>query len=336
MFTLIYSIEKLGVYGLAMRLVQCSVQISTYVLCMNNLPRSIPDQFDGHSSSSSGYACLPQCHAGHSCSNLHTLCSGPVIDLTSMEDKRIALPYKQWVKCGNVELSEYHRHVIGSGAWLNDLIISAAQNMLHREYPHIGGFQNPILAEKLAMVPEAGEFIQVLNVSENHWLTISNIGCDSFSVKVYDSLGGRLPHISRKVVANILQCKKQCIIVMHEDVQKQHGGNDCGVFALAFATSLCNGKDPSKELYDQQAMRDHLIISLSEGKLGQFPTIGKRKPCQKSGIQRIPIYCICRLPDDGSEMIQCSQCDEWYHTSCIKVDKMFIDDSELVWNCDKC
>ena len=29
-------------------------------------------------------------------------------------------------------------------------------------------------------------------------------------------------------------------------VQVQHGNADCGVFAVAFATALCSGKDPTK------------------------------------------------------------------------------------------
>ena len=30
------------------------------------------------------------------------------------------------------------------------------------------------------------------------------------------------------------------------DVQKQKGGSDCGLFALAFIASICNGQDPTK------------------------------------------------------------------------------------------
>ena len=37
------------------------------------------------------------------------------------------------------------------------------------------------------------------------------------------------------------------------------GDSDCGLFALAFITSICNGEDPVKQIYDQSAMRDHLV-----------------------------------------------------------------------------
>ena len=88
-------------------------------------------------------------------------------------------------------------------------------------------------------------------------------------------------------------------------------------------------------MYDQKAMHFHLLKSINNQKLTRFPTQGKRKQ-QKPSIQRIPIYCVCRLPDDGIEMILCSQCAKWYHTSCVKVARKFIENSELKWICDKC
>ena len=34
----------------------------------------------------------------------------------------------------------------------------------------------------------SSEFVQVLNISRSHWVTVSNIGCQSGCVKIYDSL----------------------------------------------------------------------------------------------------------------------------------------------------
>lgn len=71
------------------------------------------------------------------------------------------------------------------------------------------------------MVPQAGEFIQILNVNKDQWITISTIGCANSSVKVYDSLGGRLPKHMKKMVADLLQCKKKNMTVIYENVQEQ-------------------------------------------------------------------------------------------------------------------
>ena len=42
-------------------------------------------------------------------------------------------------------------------------------------------------------------------------------------------------------------------------VQSQIGGNDCELFAIAFAVSICFGMNPSKEIFDQEKMRSNLI-----------------------------------------------------------------------------
>ena len=85
--------------------------------------------------------------------------------------------------------------------------------------------------------------------------------------------------------------------------------------------------------YDQQAMRDHLLRALDMGELARFPTLGQRSP-DKPVTQRIHVYCICRLTDDGSEMIQCSTCDEWFHTFCVNIDTRFLEETD--WTCRKC
>ena len=32
-----------------------------------------------------------------------------------------------------------------------------------------------------------------------------------------------------------------------------------------------------------------------------------------------PLYCICRKPDDGREMIMCDACQDWFHLECLKI-----------------
>ena len=39
---------------------------------------------------------------------------------------------------------------------------------------------------------------------------------------------------------------------MHANVDKQMNGHDCGVYAIAFATSLCYGQDVISTHYDTQ------------------------------------------------------------------------------------
>lgn len=32
------------------------------------------------------------------------------------------------------------------------------------------------------------------------------------------------------------------------------------------------------------------------------------------------VYCLCRGPDDGSVMLCCDMCDEWFHCRCVQID----------------
>ncbi|KAH3836374.1 hypothetical protein DPMN_109744 [Dreissena polymorpha] len=36
-------------------------------------------------------------------------------------------------------------------------------------------------------------------------------------------------------------------------------------------------------------------------------------------VQDKPVYCMCRGVDDGSFMIACDACEEWYHGKCVGV-----------------
>ena len=52
---------------------------------------------------------------------------------------------------------------------------------------------------------------------------------------------------------------------------KQQGSRDCGIFALAYATELADGFDPSNFIFDQSKMRDHLFNCLENNRLTHFP-----------------------------------------------------------------
>ena len=55
--------------------------------------------------------------------------------------------------------------------------------------------------------------------------------------------------------------------------QKQTGGKDYGVFAIAFATSLAFGVDVNAATFDREKMRLHLARCFTENKLTVFPIV---------------------------------------------------------------
>ena len=64
----------------------------------------------------------------------------------------------------------------------------------------------------------------------------------------------------------------QCKMV---EVQTQKGTKDCGVFAVAFLTSLAYNQDPADGpiQYCQDHLRSHLYDCFIRGKLVLFPTV---------------------------------------------------------------
>ena len=90
------------------------------------------------------------------------------------------------------------------------------------------------------------------------------------------------------------------------NVDRQTNFSDCGVYALAFAAELAHGGDSAHYFWDEEGMRNHIIRCLEESYVSPFPKKGKRR----LGLgKRMPvsfterIYCVCRMPDDGSEYI---------------------------------
>jgi len=55
----------------------------------------------------------------------------------------------------------------------------------------------------------------------------------------------------KKEIADFTMTFKEVISVLYADVQQESGACDCGLFALAFATSLWHDQDPESIIYDQ-------------------------------------------------------------------------------------
>ena len=120
-----------------------------------------------------------ECHPGHS----STSCDKEldVIDTSNYMPaaKRQYIP-KPWLKVAGITLHEEVRDMISSSGWLDDDVITACQNLLHEQYPAVGGLQPTALSQKFAMGPPTGDFVQVLNVSGSHWIIISTMVSISF------------------------------------------------------------------------------------------------------------------------------------------------------------
>ena len=72
--------------------------------------------------------------------------------------------------------------------WLTDDHMLLVNSILKREYPEVDGLQDTVLQQNCSWKVPINEFVQLLHVEGNHWISISNIGEKENCVNLYDSL----------------------------------------------------------------------------------------------------------------------------------------------------
>ena len=67
-----------------------------------------------------------------------------------------------------------------------------------------------------------------------------------------------------------------------------------------------------------------------------FPVVKERVPKKAVKLtDTIPVFCDCRMLEDNS-MVQCSECEQWYHIHCVDVPKQALEDSNEPSLCNTC
>ncbi len=125
--------------------------------------------------------------------------------------------------------------MIEDGKWLTDSHVNAFSKLVLKAFPKQNGFQNTLILSQFQNFNYSSqEFVQILNVSNSHWICVSNIFCPQDVVEVYDSL----PFLSKnswcvfKQVAKILKTQANSFEISYVDVQRQMGGNECCLFSM--------------------------------------------------------------------------------------------------------
>ena len=132
-------------------------------------------------------------------------------------------------------------------------------------------------------------------------------------VNIYDSpIPSLLASLVRQLCC-LLQTKETQLTVNMMHIQTQTGGSDCGCFAIASATALCHGQNPSSLIWIQSKMQQHLSVCLTNRRLTPFPS-KKSASKNSSNVKQtctFPVFCSCRMPADRKGMLRCIQCTEW-------------------------
>ena len=257
-----------------------------------------------------------------------------IIDLSHVQsEKHLPVP---WINVAQITLYTSDRDVIATGEWLNDKHLHAAQYLLQQQYPNISGLQDPILQVTNSFYVQGHrEFVQCLHLRSSHWITVSTVGLSPNTVEVFDSMDLQLSHSIIEIIAGLLHTNKNTFSLNYTAVQQQVGPSDCGLFAIANACAICHGLHPRSLYYDQSLMRSHLIKALESKKLTPFPSTKKYWGVTRRPVERIKVYCICRMPDNGKKMVSCNRCKEWFHIKCVKISAAETR-SKAPWYCKQC
>ena len=251
---------------------------------------------------------------------------------TDVDDKSVAQS-GDWKVIGKIKLTNTDKNKLISGEWLDDQHINAAQWLLHQQHPHISGFQSTTLQfTRTFEVQGDKEFVQIFNIMNSHWITVSTVGCSPEVVKVYDTMHLTLTTSVEKVIADLLHTKRKYITIEYANVQYQKGGSDCGPLAIAIATAICHGQNPEHLNIEQDKTREHLRTAFEQGVIVPFSAKPvKRKSCIRK--ERLKIYCSCRQIEDGRDMVKCDGCKEWFHVDCIQISQLALKDKNTPWFC---
>ena len=161
-------------------------------------------------------------------------------------------------------------------------------------------------------------------------------GQDKNHVTLYDSLSPSIPLRTKEQIASLIFCDNKEISIDIPDVQKQQGGSDCGLFALAFTTSLCANNSPSEISYIQHQFRNHLVSCFQNRMMSPFPARKRKRQPGMTRHSKILVYCNCRQPESNDRMVQCSTCKEWFHEQCENIPRKVWTNQDYRWTCKNC
>jgi hypothetical protein len=169
------------------------------------------------------------------------------------------------------DLGLYEKNLteIKENKWIDDVIMNAASQFLKTEFPLVSGLYSTSFS-RLGFIHNPYQGIQFHNVNGTHWVLSSSL---HGKIQVYDSLKGTggISDDLRRQLTEIYSPDGRSVTVEIVDVQQQYGGNDCGLFSIAFSIDLLLGNDVNHIQYDQSTFRSHLLNCFEEKRITPFP-----------------------------------------------------------------
>ncbi len=192
-----------------------------------------------------------------------------------------------WINELNLTLQD--KELLENESYINDQIIYWAQKLLEKEFPDITGWQSTLCAQRKSLfvvLPRGSKFVQIMLTRNNHWVTISNIQDEGNAahVSVYDSL--RRLNVEAQLIHEVASFVHTDTDKLHFNIRNVNGqinSSDCGIYAIAYATELAFGGDPTICSWRHAKMRPHLKSCVEDKKMTPFPSSSDRLVRSKDG-----------------------------------------------------
>ncbi|XP_078692961.1 polycystin-1-like protein 2 [Branchiostoma floridae x Branchiostoma belcheri] len=229
-----------------------------------------------------------------------------------------------WIS--DLRLTAEDKAVLLSDEVLTDKHIHAAQMLLRRQYPGLGGLQDTAVgASSYGYTRVSGEGLQIHHTGQFHWVVSSSIGGH---VSVYNSIPSG---INDSLEYQLCQCyppvsnlDTDVLIVKVPRVQLQSSSSTCGLFAIAWAVDIAMGTDVAQVWYDESKMRAHLLDCFKRRHLTPFPRVRWIPSGRSISDHRITLVCRCRRGFAGERLgglIKCKKCHQVFHMACCLIEE---------------
>ena len=123
---------------------------------------------------------------------------------------------------------------------MTDKHVNVFNNLVLHQFPKQNGLQCPLLLAEFSKYESKNEnFIQIINLSRQHWVCVSNVFSSPGVVEVFDSmLSYSFNSFPLKVqVAAIMRTSEESFLLRHIKVQRQVGTSVCFVcYGFCFIT----------------------------------------------------------------------------------------------------
>ena len=196
----------------------------------------------------------------------------------------------------------------------------------------------------------SGKIVQVISLSptsilESHWVVVSNYFDQDNEISIYDSnvklhLNRRdaskisYPENLLKAIGELVQHKSETVTMKVRNVEQQRKNYMSGYFAILFAKTLLENKDPESLSVNEPFLKWAIVTCINNG----FTSDHLDMPPKDSYIRTVLykwteiVYCHCKQFElSNLDMVECTSCKSWYHKECESGNFHWVD-----WQCLMC